>query len=246
VKTLLLIPVYNCGKILPIFFGHLKRLDPQPDLYVFAENNSSDSTLDQVWKFDLPHKVIRVWFRKDAAILNENRYVAIAHIRQLLLTFARHYDPDYAIFLDSDILPQTRELIDNLTSWRKDVVGGPYLRLFPEGLWIATRWQASDNPNRCMFLRSPRTALDEPLMTSGGCLCLSHRIIQDKRMNFYPLYGMDASEDFGYCIRARDLGYGVYLDSTVSLLHYFPNEMPIKPWSRSTSTGKYMTFSYGE
>lgn len=242
----MLIPVYNCGKVLPNLFDALYNLDPQPDLYVFAENNSQDDTLEQIYRFKLPHKVIRIWFRKDAAMLSENRYEPIAHVRQLLLTFARSFDPDYAIFLDSDVLPQTRHLIDSLTSWRKDIVGGPYLRLFPEGLWLATRWQSPERPDCCMFLRSPRTALDEPLMTSGGCLCLSNKIIQDRRIDFYPMYGEDASEDFGYCLKAREYGYKVYLDGTISLLHFFPKDSPIKPWSRNTSSHNYMPFLFGE
>jgi len=245
-KTLVLIPVYNRGKILPTFFDSLQHLNPQPNLYVFAENNSNDDTLAQVWNFKLPHKVIRIWYRKEAVMLNENRYVTIAHIRQLLLTFARNYDPDYAIFLDSDILPKTERLIDSLTSWRCDIVGGPYLRLFPEGLWLASRWQSPEKPNCGMLFRSPRMALDEPLMTSGGCLCLSKKIIQDKRIEFYPLYSNDSSEDFGYCLKARDHGYKVYLDGTLSLLHYFPSDQPIKPWSRDMSSSEYMPFFYGE
>jgi len=132
-KSVILIPVYNCGKSLPTFFSFLYKLNPQPDLFVFAENNSDDNTLNVVNGFRRDHKIIRVWLRDDAAVIGESRYEPIAHIRQLLLTFARRYNPDYAIFLDSDVYPTSKDLIDRLSLWQKDIVGGAYLRLFPEG-----------------------------------------------------------------------------------------------------------------
>jgi glycosyltransferase involved in cell wall biosynthesis len=141
-KSLILIPVYNCGKTLPTFFSFLYKLKPQPDLFVFVENNSEDSTLDVLCRFKRPHKIIRVWFRDDAALVGESRYEPIAQIRQLLLTFARCFDPDYTIFLDSDVYPHSKDLIDRLSLWQKDIVGGAYVRLFPDGVFIASKWSS--------------------------------------------------------------------------------------------------------
>jgi glycosyltransferase involved in cell wall biosynthesis/GT2 family glycosyltransferase len=245
-KTLMLIPVYNCGKTLPTLFSFLYKLGPQPDMYVFAENNSEDNTLDCVRKFKKSHKIVRVWFRKDAAILSETTYDPIAHIRQLLLTFARNYDPDYAIFLDSDVYPCTRELVENLSLWSKDLVGGSYLRLFPEGIFIASKWENPNNPQRYALRQKIHMPLDEPLMTSAGCMCLSRRIIQDKRINFYPIKPPNASEDFGYCLQARNYGYNVYLDGTSKLHHPIPRKMPPKPWTYDSSHQQYTPFFYGK
>jgi len=243
-KTLMLIPVYNSSKILPVLFRFLYKLDPQPELYVFAENNSHDNTLELIRKFKKPHKVIRVWFRKDAVTISENRYVPIAHVRQLLLTFARCYDPDYAIFLDSDVCPRTKELINNLTTWKKDIVGGSYLRPFPEGLFLASKWEVPEHPNARIYYRKPRLPLDEPHVTSAGCMCLSRKIIQDNRINFYPMYREHASEDFGYCLQAREQGYKIYLDSTAELIHFIPEKIPPKPWCFNTITRELVPFAY--
>jgi hypothetical protein len=46
-----LVPVYECGRNLPTLFGFLYKLDPQPDLYVFTENNSEDNTLNAISSF---------------------------------------------------------------------------------------------------------------------------------------------------------------------------------------------------
>jgi GT2 family glycosyltransferase len=230
-KTLMLIPVYNCGKTLPTLFSFLYKLKPQPDLYVFAENNSSDNTLERVWGFKRPHKVIRLWFRPDAVAVSQTKYDPIAHVRQLLLTTARQYDPDYALFLDSDVYPQTRELIEELTAWNKDIVGGAYLRVFPQGLYVASKWKAWGKPGQYIMQKKVNVPLDEPMMTSAGCLCLSRKIIQDRRVNFYPVQPAGSSEDFGYCLQARSFGYDVYLDGQVKLQHAIPKRIPLKPWT---------------
>jgi len=237
-KTLILVPVFNSGKILPTLFSYLYELDPQSNLYVFAENNSSDDTLKQVCRFKLPYKIIRVWFRNDAAMSSENRYVPIAHIRQLLLTFARDYDPDYAIFLDSDVFPLTKGLIKNLTYWRKDIVGGAYLRVFPEGIWLASKWKSNSMLHKKTFL-----PLEEPYVTSAGCMCLSRKIIQDKKVNFYPVL-LGASEDFSYCLQAREQGYKVFLDGITKIKHLIPKKIPVKPWTRNAITRQYEQFFY--
>jgi glycosyltransferase involved in cell wall biosynthesis len=227
-KAIVLIPVYNCGKTLPAFFSFLYKLKPQPDLFVFAENNSSDNTLEVLYRFKRPHKIIRVWFRDDAAVVSESRYEPIAHIRQLLLTFARRYDPDYTIFLDSDVYPHSKDLIDRLSLWKKDIVGGAYLRLFPNGMFIASKWVTPDGKGVIMKKKID-FLLFEPTVTSAGCLCLSRKILQDKRINFYPLQAR-ASEDFGYCLQARVFGYKIYVDGTVKLKHIIPKRIPPKPW----------------
>lgn len=243
VKTLIMIPLYNSAKTLPELFESLYKLDPQPDLYVFAENNSSDNTLKHVQNFKLPHKLIRIWLRKDAAMIHQSRYITIGQIRQLLLTYARNYDPDYAIFLDSDVIPQTTKLIENLTSWKKDILGGTYHRLFPHGIYIASRWQHPTKENATILRKKITQPLEQPIATSGGCLCLSRKIIQDKRINFYPIMPK-ASEDFGYCLKALEHGYKTYLDGKTKLKHIIPQTMPIKPWSRSSQTGEYAPFFY--
>lgn len=243
-RTLLLIPVYNCSKTLPTLFSFLYKLEPQPTLTVFAENNSKDDTLKTVYSFRRPHKVIRVWFKKDAVQTSESVYEPMAHIRQLLLTFARQYDPDYAFFIDSDVYPKSRDLLESMTLWNKDIVGGAYWRLFPEGIFLASKWINPNNSHTYQLRRRIATPLDEPAITSAGCLCLSRKIIQDSRVNFYPISRQMASEDFGYCLQARDFGYGIFLDGTVRLCHYIPKKMPIKPWSYIPTAEKYEEFVY--
>ncbi len=241
-KSIILIPVYNCGKTLPTFFSFLYKLNPQPDLFVFAENNSVDNTLELLSKFKKQHKVIRVWLREDAAAIGQSPYEPIAYVRQLLLTFARRYNPDYTIFLDSDVYPRSRDLIDRLSLWQKDIVGGAYLRAFPTGVFVASKWILN---HHMMLKKKLNMPLSQPTVTSAGCLCLSRKIVQDKRINFHPILEPGASEDFGYCLQARNFGYRIYLDATVQLHHEIPKKNIKKPWSFNTLSNSYEPFFYG-
>jgi len=150
-------------------------------------------------------------------------YDIIAWARQLLLTRARRLDPDYAIFIDSDIFLRDPSTIDALTIWNKDVVGGAYMRMFPEGLYIATLFYNSSLKDKVkghikLKKLKSRVPLYEVRATSGGCLCLSRKIIQDRRVNFAPI-PKNNSEDFGYCKTAIEHGYRIHLDGTTVIGH---------------------------
>lgn len=234
-------------KFLPKLFYWLHKLDPSPDIIFFLENNSSDSTLSFIVNnCRLPYKIIRLWFRKDAVKIT-GPYDTIAHVRQLLLTAARNYNPEYAIFLDSDVYPIDKDLIVKLTSWREDILGGMYIRHYPEGIFVASKWQKSDGK---FLLKSPRSLvkpLDAPFATSAGCLCLSNRVIQDRRLDFYPVLDWrGASEDYGYCIKARRLGYEIFLDTVTKVWHDHNRTVRReKPWSKERDSGhKYIPFTY--
>lgn len=228
-KVIVLIPTHNNENILPVWFNFLYKLNPQPTEYAFAENNSHDDTLKLIGKFKQPNKLIRVWFKKKPIGKGESYYTTIAHIRQLLLTYARRSNCDYAVFLDTDIFPATTDLISHMINWNADIVGGKYMRFFPEGLFIASYWKSGKK-----FRLKPFTALpfEEVECTSAGCLCLSKKVIQDRRVNFYPIFGaFNTSEDFGYCRQARARGYKVYLDSLVDVRHFCPTDKTANPWT---------------
>jgi len=243
-KIIFLIATRNGEAVLNLFFEHLCKLDPQPDKYVFCENNSVDKTLETLQRFKLPHEIMRVWFSDDAIERVGSPYGVMAHVRQLLLTRARKIDPDYAIFLDDDVFVKTPEMIRVLTGWRVDIVGGSYIRSWPEGFHLASLWKSHDS-NEYLLCKRPTKALDEPFVTGAGCLCLSRRVIQDRRINFYPLPEIpdttpsEVSEDFGYCWQARKYGYKIYLDGVVHLVHcvHVPGR-DAKAWSAPPSINR--------
>jgi GT2 family glycosyltransferase len=243
----LLIPVYNSTKFLGKLFYHIHLLNPKPDMTFFLENNSKDDTLGYIIRnYKLPYKIIRVFFREDAVKVGTTVYDTIAHVRQLLLTAARQYDPDYAIFLDDDVYPIDTDMISKLTGHGENIVGGTYTRIYPEGIFVASKWGILTDRHKYLLKKQNEVIkpVDMPAITSGGCLCLSRKVIQDRNLDFYPIGDMVASEDYGYCLKARKLGYRIILDNTAKLLHdYIRTTRDEKPWTKKKNK-EYVDFRY--
>jgi len=241
----LCITCFNSKKFLFNSLKYIHQLNPLPDIIYFVENNSTDGTLDYIIKnCKIPYKIIRIWLREDAVQVS-GPYDTIAHVRQLGLTAFRHNGCDYGIFLDDDIQVHTPEMIKILTSYPEDIVGGTYLRAYPEGVFVASKWGTTLRGQfRLKKLNEVLKPFDMPLITSGGCMCLSKRLIQDRRLNFYPLYPKyQSSEDYGFCLMARELGYKLILDNTVKLNHEWLRTIKdMKPWTKMKD--KYVDFHY--
>jgi len=228
-NVVFLVPVFNVGYVFEDWASRIYRLDPQPSEVVFCENNSTDNTLELIKESYLDYELIRIHTKDPRRIPFSKCYDIIAHTRDLLLSRARKLDPDFAIFLDSDILIGSPDFIDALITWDKDIVGGRYMRPFPEGLLLATLFFHPYDNNKRRLKKKHNELLTEVYATSAGCLCLSRKVIQDRRLSFYPVPARH-SEDFGFCKKARELGYKVYLDGLVRLVHRLSTKR-WKSWS---------------
>jgi glycosyltransferase involved in cell wall biosynthesis len=248
-QVIVLMPVHNISKYWPQVSGSLYRLDPQPSLYVFAENNSTDDTLKLVSQFDRPKEILRFWFRDDAIDFCETWTDIIGIVRQFLLQRARKLDPDFAIFLDSDISVTSTDLIDRLTRWGDScIVGGPY------------RLAHGPTPALVMSLHNlefkwvRKSGLEEVFLLAGGCVCLPRKAIQDRRLKFYPVrcdrykgleffaaareaafvkIGLTSwylPEDEAFAWRAFIYGYRLFVDWSIYLDHLSWNEPKTTRW----------------
>jgi GT2 family glycosyltransferase len=252
-NVIVLIPIYQMKTVFSKVSQFLYELNPQPSQYVLLENNSTDGTLNEVSKFEKPHEIIRLWF-KDNPCFDGSYYTAheiIAIVRQMLLDRARKLNVDFAIFLDADIAPLTTDTVESLTGWgdKADIIGGPYLRPFPNEVLLDAFWRSSV-PGHWTMRRTAKLAvqpLEDVAIVGGGCMCLTRKILEDKRMNFWPRnlkWIPDYSEDHAFCLDALDFGYKVALDTTVELSHGVyedPNRQ--KPWMLGVD-GKPLKFSY--
>jgi len=272
-NVILLVPTYNGNRNWELFSEWIYRLDPKPRYTIFLENNSTDGTLENLANFKLPHEIIRIWMREDlgkALVDSKWEYTAIAHIRQLLLTRVKKLNPDYAIFMDDDTLPP-HDMIAKFIATGKDIVGGCYYRIFPEGMFLATKFthpnEVDRKANRYLLanLEFIKVALPhdgyykehgllhgelvEVPMTSGGCLCLSRRAIIHPQLYFYPnpakpFYEFPASEDFGYCMRARRMGIRTYLHTGIVCRHLI-DIRDVRAWAVDSRTREPVPFKWG-
>jgi hypothetical protein len=246
--VILLTPVRNVEELWFAWEKMVKALDPRPEKVIFCENNSTDRTLELVWNWDYPHEVIRIWTRDDAAT-PERKYEVIAQVRDLLLDRARQLDPDYAIFLDYDVFPVSRDLIARLTSHGKDAVGGVYRRCaYPNQMWICGAFliepllekripkrlradlrRRSKRGEVAVQLSNCTPELHPALGAGMGCFRISQRIIRNRNVYFHPtIEGM--SEDYSFCDRILREGFEIYLDGGARLLHAYPTPSKERPW----------------
>ena len=227
-KVIVLCPVYNSADTLPMWMEAIEKLEPKPDEVVFAENNSTDATLSLInnWKF--PHKLIRIWVKDKPS---KNPYLVMAHVRELLRTYVKNSDCNYAIFLDSDVLPLDIDFITRITRNGEDLMGGAYMRMFTSGLGVAAYFKALEGSKfKYRLVKAVRTEVHKAVAVGGGCVCLSKWILLDDKVKFFPMLRGDIAEDFGYCIRASKRGWAVYLDASLDILH-LDTTGKIKPWT---------------
>lgn len=237
----ILIPTHNNNETLQRCLNYLHNLEPQPKHYLFFTNNNTDGTVETInkWKEVHPNSILlNLDFDKKTLqlLLHKNPYNIIGLARQLLLNKTRKLNVDYAIFIDDDILIADRNFISRITEHNKDIVGGAYYRSYPSGdfLCYLTFNKGKNKDTHPYILRNYlKKALFKVAATSGGCLCLSKKVIMDKRLNFFPIIDYyhtgKAGEDFSYCEGARRLGYNIWIDDTFQLCHYQIHK-EARPW----------------
>jgi hypothetical protein len=220
----------------------------------------------------IPYKIINLWFKENTVSLTFSRYDSIAIIRQTLLSCARNHKfidgshADYCIYWDDDCYLLDTDTIPKMLQWQEDIIGGTYERVYPEGVFIASKWKGTGKnydpmgnmhedlsklgsiTNAAYQLRKKnevRKPFDTPMITSGGALALSQRVFMDRRLDFYPIGLPESSEDYGYCVKATRLGYKIILDNTARIEHLYTRTIEdIKPWTMID--GKYPDFVYGK
>jgi hypothetical protein len=248
-------PAYQAAGFFAETAQYLYELDPQPERYVFCENNSTDDTLRMLWGFKRPREVIRLWFRDDAADVCVNEGLEMMAItRQFLLQRARQLNPDFAIFLDADISVLSSDLIDRLNRWGDlGIVGGIYFRrdkyavYSSAGALSGSRWSPLspvELPKLVPSAEGPRGVGLEVAWLAGGCVMLPRRVIQDKRLNYWPMLPK-TFEDSGYCVQARQLGYKVFADLSISLDHPVALHDAPRPWDVDEGGVQVKGFHYG-
>lgn len=252
--VIFLVSIQNVERRWQAWQKMVKALNPVPEKVIFGENDSIDRTVELVNVWDFPHELISFKSKKNET--KRNPYSVIARNRQHLLERARQINSRFAIFIDDDVFPDDVNLIEKLTKHNLPIVGGTYLRPFEDkGVFVASKWhvetslkelppaldleafvkQAKNEGRGYLMFSSCEPKLYRVGVTSAGCLCLKKELIQDKRINFFPIgddLGAEGeiSEDFGFCLQAKQYGYEIYLDGATRLAHLKPSPDRIRPW----------------
>jgi glycosyltransferase involved in cell wall biosynthesis len=188
----------NSASTLPTVLDALLRLRPQPDLYVFLDALSDDGSYGLLKDFAAAKEV---WSFND---IDDNFGRRVAAARQALLEHVRLLNPEWMVWVDSDVLIQSQNAIERLTTCpNADLVAGAY-KMAPSAYVIqlyrppstVRPLLAGELPAGCFQTLNVQssTIRNLPLHpfglwtvtgAGGGCLAVSRRVIQDRNVNFY-------------------------------------------------------------
>jgi hypothetical protein len=263
-ETLLMTPCFNAAHLFPFLFKSYAELNPQPDYYLWSENNSSDGTRRILERrvsnsFGREELLGKFGFSRDAAV--GKPYSVIARVMQALWERARQLNPEFVCLNAADQFPVSPDIIGVLEDWNVDFVFGRVIRVFPEvkdGFTVSARWKHPLDstktrmrivkanlkwliPHKLLVARpagTPIPIFDDRLLMGGGFNCYSNRLLQDKRLNWYPIPDKpegskeQPSEDFGFCLNMLRLGYKICMDGITVTDHVvYDVKHKVKAWS---------------
>lgn len=251
-NAIMLTPVYNGADVLPKFLKAASELKPKPIFHLFVTNNCTDGSndiIDEYLESQLGERIS--WnYPKDFTKRMGTPYAGLAIARQRLFLEVRDMmngrpTITHALFTDDDTIILDEDALEVATNWNEDLLGGSYMRYFPEGLYLCAKWMRGGKP---FFIKDIVAPLMHPYVTSAGFMLLSRSLVMDERLNWFPIFDdrpqphPPSADDFGFCIGARKLGYQVTLDGIIHLEHLW--RARDRPWWCDPKTKEYMEFEY--
>jgi len=266
-KVIAVTAAYNDEATLAEFLRHINQLNPGVAYHIFVTNNVTDKTdeiIDAHLKF-YPGERISYNLDVDYTQKHNDPYCALALAWQKGLETAREKMAEdeeitHILYLDSDIFILDTDALNKAARWRRPIVGGSYLRDFPEGRALASVFLITDEiqrllPDMDLILNAP-TRFNTifyncvpVLYTSAGFMLMERKAAMDERLRFSPIHKMaydggyrkETSPEFGMQELARRAGYVTYLDGTIKLSHYVGARH--RAW-RDDGSGGYIKFAY--
>ena len=133
---------------------------------------------------------------------------------------------DYIMWLDSDMTfaPDTMTRLQQHMEEGKDIVTGLYFRRrppFTPVLFKTLERIDEDSARHENFDDYPDNGLFEIGGCGFGCVMTRVSVLEDVFLNYHKCFDPVCSigEDLAFCLRARELGYKIYCDSTIKCGH---------------------------
>lgn len=156
---------------------------------------------------------------------------AIDLAREKTVETALEADPEWILFLDSDVVPPP-DVFPRLRNRGVDIISGLYFMDNPKGVHAAM-WNLDENnsPTPAGYDYEGLVNVDA---VGLGCLLVNRDVIDDigrpwfRWTQGYEDHPWDLqhegeppgiSEDFDFCYKAHQEGYDIYVDTTVKCLH---------------------------
>jgi GT2 family glycosyltransferase len=140
--------------------------------------------------------------------------------REKMAEYAIEQGYDYVLFLDSDMTPPP-DALTKLLAYNKDIVcGAYYTRKPPHTPCFFNRVTLDSNIVCECMTEYPRGLVEVEAAGTAFMLIKTdvfRSIYQAGRSCFFPIVGI--GEDIAFCLRAREQGYKIYVDTALQIGH---------------------------
>lgn len=136
------------------------------------------------------------------------------------------HDFQWLLFLDDDVIPP-EDVVGRLVGLNKDIVSGLYYRRQEPVVPVAKTFNGADS--QWVTSWNPPNSLLEVDLVGAGCLLIHRRVLERVAKPWFDWeIGRDApadrnrpalSEDFAFCMKAREAGFKIYLDTSTRCEH---------------------------
>jgi len=251
-------PVRQNAQVLAAFLNSLQKLDTDPLTtqieYLFMDDNL-DPVSSQLLK-NFPENRIII----ETADKSTSTYVPFSHewknnaldqvtcMKNKILQLAQEMKVDYLFLVDSDIVMHPKTL-QRLLDADKNIVSNIFWTKWSAGsseqpqVWLSDKYiqyhQTRNEPvpdavrksRQAEFYRKLRIPGTYEVGGLGACTLISHRVLQRPEVNFTYLDNVSFwGEDRHFCIRAKALGFDLWVDTHYPSFHiYRPSELERLP-----------------
>ncbi len=132
----------------------------------------------------------------------------------------------WVMFLDDDVIPPP-DTYARLARHNRDIVSGLYYRRQPPICPVAMKLDGEGKP-QWVTQWNPPNSLVEVDLVGAGCLLIHRRVLERTPQPWFEWeigktsapQGRNAmSEDFAFCLRAKEHGFKVHLDTSIQCEH---------------------------
>ena len=137
-------------------------------------------------------------------------------------------DFEWIYFWDTDVVIKDPEFFDKLLEtaekFNAPVASATYVKKNEKGEYVTLKLDGNQMPNYKVG------ELTEPQLitcTGAGSLLIHRSVLEEMKAPYFEINpkpgGREMPEDYYFCLKVRDLGYNIALDTRIETYHYGPN-----------------------
>ena len=141
----------------------------------------------------------------------------IDHMRNSIVNSAKEKECSHLLFLDADMIypPDT---IGRLLEHDLDIVGALTFKRYPPFNPVMMRGEKY----KLQYVWPYEEGLEKVVATGTGCLLIKMGVfdkIEKPWFEFETIEGKPIGEDVGFCYKAGNAGFDIYVDTTIKTIH---------------------------